>query len=222
MPRALKVVVVIAVAMFALSTWALVKLVRLGDGRNPDRQDVSTVTRPPPSLMFIPEFTLVDQDGNTVTRDALQGRVTVMDFIFTHCPFVCPILSEKMSDAAAALKGTPVQFLSVSVDPERDTPEALREYARLHEADTKRWRFLTGERAQVDAIVRDGLKFALVEDPNTPINLPGGGVMNNIIHPSWLILVGPDGDVFSFYRASDEDHMRQLLVDARDLLKQKR
>jgi protein SCO1/2 len=222
MPRALKVVVVVALASFALSAWALVHLVRSGDGRSRDRQDVSTVTRPPRSLMFIPEFSLVDQDGNTVTRADLLGRVTVMDFIFTHCPFVCPILTEKMSEAAAALKGTPVQFISVSVDPERDTPAALREYAMLHEADTKRWRFLTGDRAQVDAIVKDGLKFALVEDPNTPINLPGGGVMSNIVHPSWLILVGPDGDVFSFYRASDDDHMKQLLVDARDLLRQNR
>lgn len=216
----MKIVVVVAVACFALSTWALVSIVRIGRGEN--RHDVSTVARPPPTLMFIPEFTLVDQDGRTVTRADLLGRVTVMDFIFTHCPFVCPILTEKMSDAASALRGTPVQFVSVSVDPERDTPEALRAYARLHEADTSRWRFLTGDKAQIDAIVKDGLKFALVEDPNTPINLPDGGVISNIIHPSWLILVGPDGDVFSFYRASDEEHMRQLLIDARELLKQKR
>lgn len=216
MPRALKVIVLIAVASFALSTWAIVRMVRVSDAD----AGHSMPTRPPPSLLFLPEFQLIDQDAREVTRADLLGKVTIVDFIFTHCPFACPVLMDKMSAAAESLKGTPVQFISISVDPARDTPEALKAYAALHEVDTSRWRFLTGTQAQIDAIVKDGLKLALVEDPNAPINLPDGTVMNNIIHPTWLMLVAPDGNIFSFYRSGDEDHMRQLVIDARELLRE--
>ena len=74
----------------------------------------------------------------------------------------------------------------------------------------------TGE---IDRIITGGLKFALTADPASPINLPDGSSMDNIIHPSWFVLLGPDGDVTSLYRPSDAMNMEVLLEDVRRLVK---
>jgi cytochrome oxidase Cu insertion factor (SCO1/SenC/PrrC family) len=149
------------------------------------------------SELVIPSFKLVDQDGKPVSNEIFSGCVTVIDFVFTHCPFICPTLTGTMSSMADKLAGTPVRFASFSVDPERDTPERLREYARLNGIDLARWAFITGDKAVIWGILNDGIKWAIEERPEQVIDLPDGTKMSNIRHPAWLALVGPDGRLLS-------------------------
>lgn len=165
----------------------------------------------------VPEFSLVDQDGREVDATMLDGRVTVMDYFFSDCPFVCPGLTAAMLRLTDVLADTPVRFLSVSVNPGRDTPERLKDYGRRYGADFARWRFLTGEPATVERMVREGLGFELREDPARPIELGEGESMVNIIHPSHIVLVGPNREVLGIYLFQYEEQLDMLAQRARVL-----
>jgi protein SCO1/2 len=108
-----------------------------------------------------PDFALVDQDGKVVTLDGLRGQVLLLDFVYTHCPGPCPILTGTHVAVQRALPpelAAKVRFVSISLDPARDTQEALRRYAEAHGADLARWSFLTGdEDAVADVLQRYGV-----------------------------------------------------------------
>jgi protein SCO1/2 len=163
----------------------------------------------------VPEFSMVDQSGTPTTQAALVGRVTVLDFVFTNCPFICPGMMVAMKGLCGELAGTPVRFMSISVDPAHDTPERLREYAADHGADLTRWSFLTGEQAMVERIVRDALQFELQPDPSREIGTRDGSKMANITHPGKLLLIGPDLRVLGLYDPNDVEQMRRLVFRAR-------
>jgi protein SCO1/2 len=94
-----------------------------------------------------PEFSLVDQSGESVSSQTLRGRVLLVDFIYTTCPGPCPILTSRHVSLQRKLSPElreRTRFVSVSLDPERDTPEALRAYAEARGADLAHWSFLTG------------------------------------------------------------------------------
>jgi cytochrome oxidase Cu insertion factor (SCO1/SenC/PrrC family) len=186
-------------------------------GRGPFAAGSGRALRPSEDVrgLAIPEFTLVDQAGRKVTRDALLGKVTVMDFFFSHCPFACPELTAKMADLTVALRDVPVSFVSISVDPQRDTPDRLAEYARENKADTRVWTFLTGEMATVRDIVSTNLKFLLEDDTSRTITLPDGSSMSNITHPTRFVLVGPNAEVLDIF-GSDDLSLEALKARARD------
>jgi protein SCO1/2 len=95
-----------------------------------------------------PDFALVDQDGKPVSLAGLRGHVLLLDFVYTHCPGPCPILTGRHVAVQRALPpelAEKVRFVSISLDPARDTPEAMRAYATARGADLARWSFLTGE-----------------------------------------------------------------------------
>jgi len=94
-----------------------------------------------------PEFALTSQNGLPVTLADFHGRVVAVTFIYTACPDVCPLLTDKMAhvqDELGAAFGPQVAFVSITVDPEHDTPEVLKEYAATFDADLQGWVFLTG------------------------------------------------------------------------------
>jgi protein SCO1/2 len=165
--------------------------------------------------LSVPEFSMTDQAGSTRTQSVLDGRVTVLDFIFTNCPFACPIMTGAMSDLTDRLNGENVQFLSISVDPEHDTPERLTEFARQHGADLSRWTFLTGDSATIHRIVRGSLQFLLQPDTSRTIQTADGRAMNNITHPTKLLLIGPDREVLGMYEPQSEDDLKRLEAKAR-------
>lgn len=105
-----------------------------------------------PTIGAAPGFALTSQDGKQVTLEDLRGQVVAVTFIYTWCPEICPMLTDKMArvqDALGADFGTKVAFVSITVDPERDTPEALRDYAAAFGANLAGWSFLTGDPAAV-------------------------------------------------------------------------
>ncbi|MGH6913051.1 MAG: SCO family protein, partial [Geminicoccales bacterium] len=105
-----------------------------------------------PTIGAAPDFALTSQDGAEVTLGALRGKVVAVTFIYAACPDVCPLLTDKMArvqDDLGADFGTKVAFLSITVDPENDTPEVLKAYAEAFDANLAGWSFLTGTPAAV-------------------------------------------------------------------------
>ncbi len=103
------------------------------------------------------EFTLTAQDGRRISLGELRGKVVAVTFIYATCADTCPILTAKMAGLQARLGadfGPKVYFLSVTVDPERDTPAVLRQYAKLHHSNPAGWAFLTGTPGEIREVAR--------------------------------------------------------------------
>jgi protein SCO1/2 len=121
-----------------------------------------------PTIGAAPDFALTSQDAAEVTLREFRGKVVAVTFIYTSCPDVCPMLTDKMArvqDELGADFGTKIAFMSISVDPEHDTPEVLKEYAEALDANLAGWSFLTGEPAAVREVAhRYGVAVAPAAD----------------------------------------------------------
>jgi cytochrome oxidase Cu insertion factor (SCO1/SenC/PrrC family) len=116
----------------------------------------------------LPDFALTDQRGRPVRRDDLQGKVWVASFIFTNCPDECPLMTAELAQLQSDLASIPdLRFVSISVDPERDTPALLSQYADRFNADPERWLFLTGDKQAIYRLAREGFRVGIV-DPTEP------------------------------------------------------
>lgn len=113
----------------------------------------------------VPEFTLVERSERDVTRDDLLGQVWVVNFFYASCPDTCPLESAEMANLQRDVADAPeVRLVSISVDPEHDTPEVLRAYAQRFGADPERWLFLTGDKAAIIRLAQEGFHLS-VADP---------------------------------------------------------
>jgi protein SCO1/2 len=104
-----------------------------------------------------PEFVLMTQDGTRLALRGLRGKVVAVTFIYTGCADTCPLLTAKMAALQARLGadfGSGVFFASITVDPERDTPEVLRRYGQAHGANPAGWAFLTGAPVEIQDVER--------------------------------------------------------------------
>jgi protein SCO1/2 len=121
-----------------------------------------------PTIGAAPDFALTSQDGTEVKLESLRGKVVAVTFIYTWCPDVCPMLTDKMArvqDELGSDFGSSVAFVSITADPERDTPEVLKGYAEAFEANLAGWSFLTGEPAAVlDVAHRYGVAVVKAAD----------------------------------------------------------
>ena len=161
----------------------------------------------------LPAFELTDQMGRRFGSRELEGRVWIANFIFTRCPTVCPVFTEKMSKLQHRVKNaTPaLHLVSFSVDPEHDTPEVLFAYARKHKASERMWSFLTGAPETVRATVRDGLKIAW-EDQGIIGDVP------DILHGTHFVLVDQRARIRGYYDSDDAAAVDRMLRDAGSLL----
>jgi protein SCO1/2 len=110
-----------------------------------------------PKIAPAPEFTLTSQDGAQVALADLRGKVVAVTFIYTLCTATCPVLTPMMSfvqDRLRADFGAKIAFVSITVDPDRDTPEVLKEYAQAFGANLAGWSFLTGTPAAIQDVTR--------------------------------------------------------------------
>jgi protein SCO1/2 len=147
-----------------------------------------------PRLFPLPDTKLVDENGRDVTLAAMKGSVTVYDFIFTHCTGTCPIMTNNMRALTGKIeKDAPVRFVSISVDPARDTPEVLSAYAKRVRNDA-RWTFLTGNRDDIVNLGVKGFKLA-TGDP-----MPGGEAL---LHSSRFAVADKEGVIRAYYDATD-------------------
>jgi cytochrome oxidase Cu insertion factor (SCO1/SenC/PrrC family) len=156
-------------------------------------------------LATLPEFALVDSAGSSFGLDDLAGAPWVADFVFTRCRMSCPLLTGKMRELAGRLPAdSRTRLVSISVDPEHDTPEVLRRYAEEQGADG-RWRFLTGPRAEVRALVRDGFLLPVEDQPSNE-SMP-------VLHSDRFVLVDGAGRVRGYYAPLEAGELDRLLAD---------
>lgn len=105
-----------------------------------------------------PEFALLNQDGNRFDSTTLRGKVLVLNFIFTTCTDVCPLFTANLAQLQRTLKNEHagnVFFVSITTDPEVDSPKVLKSYAQRYGADFQNWVFLTGSEAQLKQVWKD-------------------------------------------------------------------
>jgi protein SCO1/2 len=122
-----------------------------------DAADHISEDPPLPKIAPAPEFTLTSQDGAPVSLADFRGKVVATTFIYTLCTDTCPVLTPMMSfvqDRLGRDFGTKIAFVSITVDPERDTPQVLKEYARAFGADLGGWAFLTGAPQAIRELTR--------------------------------------------------------------------
>ena len=142
----------------------------------------------------LPDVNLIDQHGSAVSLASLKGKPVLIDFIYTSCASTCPMLTAKMAAIAHQLGpalGADVTIVSISLDPEHDTPADLAKYAKSHDADGPGWIFLTGPPAQIDQVLA---QFKLRRTRE------GDGT---ITHSISAFLLGPDGHQLRQYNALD-------------------
>jgi len=152
---------------------------------------------PLPVLGEIPRFQLLNQQGHKIDRSSLDGHVWIADFIFTNCESSCPRMSTKMHSVQGAT-GPGVKLVSFTVDPQRDTPQALEAYGKKYFADETRWTFLTGEAATLDMLDHDAFKLG---------NL-------SMDHSTRFVLIDRKGRVRGYYGLFDGDPVSRLAKDA--------
>jgi protein SCO1/2 len=152
----------------------------------------------------VPDFEFAAQTNQPFGLEEMRGKLTVIDFIFTNCQMVCPVLASRFTELYDLYKGSDmVQLVSITVDPERDTPEILQAYAADLGVADSRWVFLRAPLDDVVALCEKG--FMLAAD-----DLPGG-------HTSKLILVDEQGKIRNYYDGMDESHLEFLKTDIRQL-----
>jgi protein SCO1/2 len=140
----------------------------------------------------IPDFSFVNQSGDTITQEDYRENVYVANFIFTTCPTICPVMTFQMRRIQQKFETFPnFKMLSHSVNPDYDTPEILLEYANKMEADTNNWNFVTGTKESIYAMAPYYFVSAMQDD------LADGG----FLHSEYFVLVDKEGRI----RARDDD-----------------
>ena len=132
---------------------------------------VQAVTPSPPSASasqalppaVVDDFLLKDQNGQEFDSKSLRGEVWVVSFFFTNCPAVCWRMNQALSAFQQTHPHSTAHFVSITCDPDNDTPEALAKYAEHFKADPKRWTFLTGDIKEIQSIGQDAFKISVVE-----------------------------------------------------------
>jgi protein SCO1/2 len=167
-----------------------------------------SLPKAPPILGTIPAFELTNQHGMTFTSKDLEGRAWVANFIFTRCTTVCPMFSAKMSRIQHRARGlwNSVKLVSISVDPEYDTPERLLAYAKSHKASPFTWSFLTGPIENIKKVVIEGLKVSMGnEGPE--------GNFEGIFHGSHFVVVDSKMRIRGYFDANESDAIDKVLYN---------
>jgi protein SCO1/2 len=171
-----------------------------------------------PNLGQVPSFAMPDQRGHVTTAESLRGKVLVVDFFYATCTTSCPMMTGRMLALQKAVsrreqelkRSIPIHLVSITLDPENDTPEVLRVYAEGVGADENRWSFLSGRSQDLDRVVVRGFRTSF-ERPEPSLGI------GTIMHGEWLVLVDATGAIRGYYAASDPERMQAILNDANHL-----
>lgn len=158
---------------------------------------------PQPSLPVygrVGQFRLIDAQGQPFDSARLNNKVLVTAFFFTTCSGICPIMTKNLKSLQDMYQAYPdVKFVSISVNPEQDTPQALSAYAQKYAADTNRGHFLTGSREDVTKVAVRGFKVGSVDEP--------------IFHSASFVLVDRQGNIRGYYDGTNKDEVKKSSDD---------
>jgi protein SCO1/2 len=153
----------------------------------------------------IPDFSLQNERGQTITKQDFLGHIWIADLFFTRCVTVCPIMTGKMHELQDALRDRPeIRLVSFSADPTNDTAGVLAEYASAHHVNPKQWTFLTGPVSAIYAITKDGFHL--------PLDSVGGEQNPPIVHSTRFVLIDKHGHIRGYYLGSEEGVTKRVLA----------
>ncbi len=165
----------------------------------------------PPVLGQLGAFALTNQDGLPFGTPQVAGSVLLVNFVFTRCPSVCPVLTKSMSQVQERLKGTAksIQLLSITVDPDHDKPEVLKAYAKSYNARHDTWNFLTGSKEDIRKLVVDNFKSAL----EYPVSNDATDMSPafDIAHGEHFVLIDQIGQIRAYERIKNSDDINRIL-----------
>lgn len=172
-------------------------------------------TSPLPVLYPVPEARLINEEGRDISLSSLRGNVAVYDFIFTNCGGTCPIMGQRLKAVAGKFPGHErIRFVSISIDPTRDTPEKMKRYGAALKGNEQRWLFLTGNREEIIRLSVDGFKLAAGSgsDPKA----------DPMLHSAKFVLADAGGTIRGYYDGTAEESVDRLVADARSLMRDTR
>lgn len=181
--------------------------------RGAERRGVSRLEH----FQSVPPFTLTQQSGQPFDSRALAGKIWLADFFFTSCPGPCLVMNRRLTEVQEALHKMDgdVRLVSFSIDPEDDTPEVLRRYAKRFQAQEGKWFFLTGERQRIYDVAKQGFKLAVQPDaPGTETAPP------LFTHSTNIALVDRRGQVRGYYDSTSPEVIQEILLDIGNLLRE--
>ncbi|MBL4709159.1 MAG: SCO family protein [Flavobacteriales bacterium] len=153
----------------------------------------------------IDNFTLTNQDGETISEKDFDGYYYVTDFFFTTCPTICPSMSTEMQRVQKRfMDDKDFLILSHTVQPEVDSVPVLKEYANLYEANPKKWIFATGDKKVIYDLARKSYFAAVTE---------GDGGPNDFIHTENFVLVDKKKRIRGFYDGTSSESVDRLMTD---------
>jgi protein SCO1 len=151
---------------------------------------------------WMTEFALTERTGQRVSSDDLLGKPYVVSFFFTTCPSICVTQNQKVQELQKEFAGTGVRFVSISVDPQTDTPEALREYAARFGADPEKWLFMTGDLLYIRRVGAEVFRLPVDEK----------------FHTERFVLVDARGEIVGYYNWPEAKQFQKLKADIRKQL----
>lgn len=141
-----------------------------------------------------PDFKFIDQNHDTITQKDYEGKVYVVEFFYTTCPTICPVMNQNLIEIADEFKNNKkFGIASFSIDPKHDTPDVLKRYAENYGIVHPNWHFLTGKQNDIYTLAQKDFKLTAQEDPNEP-----GG----ILHDGMFALIDKDG----YFRSRKDDY----------------
>lgn len=159
----------------------------------------------PAVLGQVGPFSLTDAQNREFNENNVKDKIWIVDFIFTSCQGPCPLMTQRLAALQQEFKDNPtLNILTVTVDPERDSPDVLNQYAQQYQADQSSWHFLTGERERIRALMMDELKLGFADDI--------------IFHSDRLVLVDKKARIRGYYVGSERDSFKKLKRDLTTLL----
>ena len=160
-----------------------------------------------PILKPVPVFSFINHDGDPFTEKDLNDKITVLDFIFTSCPGPCPIMTQNMTGLYQDFDQVEeVQFVSITVDPDVDTQEILKQYAKINGVKDDRWQFLTSGIEAIKDLKKNGFMLYAEE-------LPRG-------HAIKFVLIDQNGQIRKYFDGTEEASMAVLRKDITNLVKE--
>jgi protein SCO1/2 len=164
----------------------------------------------------IGSFSFRDQNGLKITDKTVKGKVYVVEYFFTTCGTICPKMNMQMQRVQAAYKGdNRIKILSFTVDPDTDSVEQMKRYAKQHGANDQQWHFLTGEKADLYALAR---KSFFVLKPAEAENQ--GDVGSDFIHTNNFVLVDQRMRIRGYYDGTSTEEVDKLIRDMQRLLEE--
>lgn len=182
------------------------------------RQRLTTTKSELPIYSVLRDFSLTNQNNAVVTLDDLRGKVWIGDIIFTRCPGPCRRMTKDMARLQDLWpKDAPVHFISLTSDPEYDTPAVLKRYAEEHKADPTRWDFLTGQKQQIIDVAVDGLKLTRVEKSENERESEN----DLFIHSTIFVVVDKRGQIRATIETDQPDSLTKARAVVDELLRER-